>query len=120
MNVSTVQVPLFGGIPVDGNLVLLIPVANISDLVFSFSILVVTFNVWDYIDQKMSKIEPMKMEYTPMVVNEGTFQGLCSNQMQWPATVSVATFHLLPVPSCMHHLKPLGQPFLILVKLNIF
>ena len=55
-----------------------------------------------------------------MVVNEGTFQGLCFNQMQWPATVSVATFHFLPVPSYMHHLKPLGQPFLILVKLNIF
>ena len=103
----------------DGNLVLLIPVANISDLVFSFRI-VMAFNVWDYIDQEMSTVEPMKMEYIPMVVNEGMFQGLCSNQMQWPATVSVANFHLLPVPSCMHHLKPLGQPFLILVKLNIF
>jgi hypothetical protein len=102
------------------NLVLVIHVANISVLGFTFSI-VVAFNLWDYTVQEMSKVEElMKMEYTPMVVNEGTCQGLCSNQIQWPATVSVVIFHLLSVPSCMHPLKPLGQPLLTLVKLNIF
>ena len=104
-----------------GNLVLLIPAANISVLGFTFNI-VVAFNSWDSIVQEMSKVELTKMEYTPMVVNEGKCQGLCSNpQMQWPAAVSVAIFHLLPVPSCMHPLKHLDQPLLILVlKVKIF
>ena len=83
MNIPTVQVPLFGEIPVDGNLVLLIPVANISVLGSIFSI-VVTSNSRDSIIQEMSKLELMKMEYTPTVVDEGKCQGLCSNQMQCP------------------------------------
>ena len=75
----------------DGNLVLLVPVANISVLWSIFSI-VVTSNSRDSIIQEMSKLELMKMEYTPTVVNEGKCQGLCSNQMQCPPRSQLQSF----------------------------
>jgi hypothetical protein len=78
-NVPTVQVPLFGEIPADGNLALLVPVAVISILGFIMSI-VVAFNSRDAIVQELSNVELPKMEYTPTVVEEGKCRGLCSSQ----------------------------------------
>ena len=92
-NVPMVQVSLSWEVPMDmdGNLVLLVPVANISVLWSIFSI-VVTSNSRDSIIQEMSKLELMKMEYTPTVVNEGKCQGLCSNQMQCPPRSQLQSF----------------------------
>jgi len=78
-NVSTVQVPLFGEIPADGNLALLAPAAAISILGFIFSI-VVAFNARDSIARELSMVELPKMQYTPTVVDEGKCRGLCSSQ----------------------------------------
>lgn len=78
-NVPTVQVPLFGEIPADGNLALLVPAAAISILGFLFSI-VVAFNARDSIAQELSSVELPKMQYTPTVVDEGKCRGLCSSQ----------------------------------------
>jgi hypothetical protein len=78
-NVPTVRVPLFGEIPADGNLALLVPAAVISILGFIMSI-VVAFNSRDVIVQELSSVELPKMEYTPTVVEEGKCRGLCSSQ----------------------------------------
>ena len=78
-NFPTVQVPLFGEIPADGNLALLVPAAAISILGFLFSI-VVAFNARDSIAQELSSVELPKMQYTPTVVDEGKCRGLCSSQ----------------------------------------
>mmetsp|Transcript_7034 Transcript_7034/g.11295 ORF Transcript_7034/g.11295 Transcript_7034/m.11295 type:complete len:140 (+) Transcript_7034:3-422(+) len=78
-NVPTVKVPLFGEVPADGNLKLLLPVAAIGVLGFIFSI-VVTFQSRDAIVRELSHVELPKMEYTPTVVVEGKCRGLCSNQ----------------------------------------
>jgi len=77
--VPTAQVPLFGEIPKDGSLAVLVPAAVISVLGFVFSI-VVAFNSRDSIVQEMSKVELPKMEYTPTKVDEGKCRGLCSSQ----------------------------------------
>ncbi len=79
VNVPTVQVPLFGEIPVDGNLALLIPAAAISILGLLFSI-VVAFNARESIAQELSSVVLPKMQYTPTVVDEGKCRGLCSSQ----------------------------------------
>lgn len=78
-NVSMVQVPLFGEVPADGTLALLIPAAAISILGFILSI-VVAFNSRDSIVQGLSSVELPKMEYTPTIVEEGKCRGLCSSQ----------------------------------------
>jgi hypothetical protein len=78
-NVPTVQVPLFGEIPADGNLALLVPAAAIGILGFLFSI-VVAFNSRDAIVEELSNVELPKMQYTPTVVDEGKCRGLCSSQ----------------------------------------
>ncbi|KAL3763811.1 hypothetical protein ACHAW5_002315 [Stephanodiscus triporus] len=78
-NVPTVQVPLFGEIPADGNLALLVPAAAIGILGFLFSI-VVAFNSRDAIVEELSTVELPKMQYTPTVVDEGKCRGLCSSQ----------------------------------------
>ncbi|KAL7541512.1 hypothetical protein ACHAXR_011438 [Thalassiosira sp. AJA248-18] len=73
------QVPLFGEVPADGNLALLVPAAVISILGFIFSI-VVAFNARDSLVSELSKVDMPKMEYTPTVVDEGKCRGLCSSQ----------------------------------------
>jgi len=78
-NVPTRLVPLFGDVPADGNLALLIPAATIGILGFLFSI-VVAFDSRDAIIQALSSAELPKMEYTPTVVNEEKCRGLCSSQ----------------------------------------
>ncbi len=78
-NVPMVQVPLFGEVPADGTLALLIPAAAISILGFILSI-VVAFNSRDSIVQGLSSVELPKMEYTPTIVEEGKCRGLCSSQ----------------------------------------
>jgi hypothetical protein len=78
-NVPTRQVPLFGELPADGNLALLVPAATIAILGFLLSI-VVAFNSRDAIAQSLSSVELSKMEYTPTVVEEGKCRGLCSSQ----------------------------------------
>jgi hypothetical protein len=78
-NVPTVQAPLIGEIPADGNLALLVPAAAISVLGFIFSI-VVAFNSRDAIVSEVSKVELPKMEYTPTKVDPEKCRGLCSSQ----------------------------------------
>lgn len=78
-NVPTTSVPLFGEVPADGTLGLLVPAAAISVLGFIFSI-VVAFNSKDAIVQEMSKVELPEMKYTETVVKEGQCRGLCSSQ----------------------------------------
>ena len=78
-NVPTRQVPLFGEVPADGNLALLIPAATIAILGFLLSIFV-AFNSRDAIVQSLSSVELPKMEYTPTVIEEGKCRGLCSSQ----------------------------------------
>ena len=78
-NTPTTTVPIFGEIPADGNLALLVPAAVIGLLGFIFSI-VVAFNSRDAIVQELSAVELPKMEYTPTVVEEGVCRGLCSSQ----------------------------------------
>jgi hypothetical protein len=78
-NVPMRSVPLFGEVPADGNLALLLPAAGIAILGFMFSI-VVAFNAKDEIVSELSKVELPKMEYIPTVVEEGTCRGLCSSQ----------------------------------------
>lgn len=78
-NVPMRSVPLFGEVPADGNLALLLPAAGIAILGFLFSI-VVAFNTRDEIVSELSKVELPKMEYTPTVVEEGKCRGLCSSQ----------------------------------------
>ena len=78
-NVPTVQAPLIGEIPADGNLALLVPAAAISVVGFIFSI-VVAFNSRDAIVSEVSKVELPKMEYTPTKVDPEKCRGLCSSQ----------------------------------------
>lgn len=78
-NVPMRSVPLFGEVPADGNLALLIPAAGIAILGFIFSI-VVAFNARDELVSELNKVELPKMEYKPTVVVEGQCRGLCSNQ----------------------------------------
>jgi len=78
-NVPTRQVPLFGEVPADGNLALLVPAAAIGILGFIFSI-VVAFSSRDAIVKEFSQVELPKMEYTPTKVVEGECRGLCSSQ----------------------------------------
>ena len=78
-NVPTRQVPLFGEVPADGNLALLVPAAAIGILGFIFSI-VVAFTSRDSIVEELSKVEVPKMEYTPTKIEEGKCRGLCSSQ----------------------------------------
>lgn len=78
-NVPMRSVPLFGEVPADGNLALLIPAAGIAILGFIFSI-VVAFNARDELVSEFSKVKVPKMEYTPTVVEEGKCRGLCSSQ----------------------------------------
>lgn len=78
-NVPTVNAPLFGEVPADGNLALLVPAAAIGVLGFIFSI-VVAFNSRDTIVQELSRVELPEMKYTPTVVEEGQCRGLCSSQ----------------------------------------
>lgn len=78
-NVPMRSVPLFGEVPADGNLALLLPAAGIAVLGFLFSI-VVAFNARDEIVSELSKVELPKMEYTPTKVEEGKCRGLCSSQ----------------------------------------
>ena len=78
-NVPTRQVPLFGEVPADGNLALLVPAAAIAVLGFLFSI-VVAFNSRDAIVQELSQVELPEMKYTPTKVEEGKCRGLCSSQ----------------------------------------
>jgi hypothetical protein len=78
-NVPMRSVPLFGEVPADGNLALLLPAAGIAILGFLFSI-VVAFNARDEIVSELSKVELPKMEYTPTKVEEGKCRGLCSSQ----------------------------------------
>ena len=78
-NVPTRQVPLFGEVPADGNLALLVPAAAIGLLGFLFSI-VVAFNSRDAIVQELSQVELPEMKYTPTKVEEGKCRGLCSSQ----------------------------------------
>ena len=78
-NTPTTTVPIFGEIPADGNLALLVPAAAIGLLGFIFSI-VVAFNSRDAIVQELSAVELPKMEYTPTVIEEGVCRGLCSSQ----------------------------------------
>ncbi len=78
-NVPMRSVPLFGEVPADGNLALLIPAAGIAVLGFIFSI-VVAFNARDELVSELNKVELPKMEYKPTVVVEGQCRGLCSNQ----------------------------------------
>jgi len=78
-NVPTRQVPLFGEVPADGNLALLVPAAAIGILGFIFSI-VVAFTSRDSIVEELSKVEVPKMEYTPTKIKEGKCRGLCSSQ----------------------------------------
>ena len=78
-NVPTRQVPLFGDVPADGNLALLVPAAAIAILGFLLSI-VVAFNSRDTIVQTLSSVELPKMEYIPTVIEEGKCRGLCSSQ----------------------------------------
>ena len=73
------SVPLFGEVPADGNLALLVPAAGIAILGFIFSI-VVAFNARDELVSEFNKVELPKMEYKPTVVVEGQCRGLCSNQ----------------------------------------
>ena len=73
------SVPLFGEVPADGNLALLVPAAGIAILGFIFSI-VVAFNARDELVSELNKVELPKMEYKPTVVVEGQCRGLCSNQ----------------------------------------
>eukprot|EP00573_Skeletonema_grethae_P006814 CAMPEP_0201706466 /NCGR_PEP_ID=MMETSP0578-20130828/48904_1 /ASSEMBLY_ACC=CAM_ASM_000663 /TAXON_ID=267565 /ORGANISM="Skeletonema grethea, Strain CCMP 1804" /LENGTH=212 /DNA_ID=CAMNT_0048194917 /DNA_START=35 /DNA_END=673 /DNA_ORIENTATION=+ len=78
-NVPMRSVPLFGEVPADGNLALLVPAAGIAILGFIFSI-VVAFNARDELVSELNKVELPKMEYKPTVVVEGQCRGLCSNQ----------------------------------------
>mmetsp|Transcript_38465 Transcript_38465/g.80600 ORF Transcript_38465/g.80600 Transcript_38465/m.80600 type:complete len:216 (-) Transcript_38465:243-890(-) len=78
-NVPTKSVPLFGEVPDDDNLKLLLPVAAVSVLGFIFSI-VVAFNSRDAIGREFSKMEIPEMKYTPTVIEEGKCRGLCSSQ----------------------------------------
>lgn len=78
-NVPSVQTPLLGEIPADGNLALLAPAAGIAILGFIFSI-VVAFNSKDAFVEELSAIELPKMEYTPTVVEDGKCRGLCADQ----------------------------------------
>ena len=78
-NVPMSTVPIFGDVPADGNMALLIPAAGIAVLGFIFSI-VVAFNARDEIVADLSKVEIPKMEYVPTKVVEGQCRGLCSNQ----------------------------------------
>lgn len=77
-NVPT-RLPLFGEVPADGNLGLLVPAATIAILGFLLSI-VVAFNSREVIVQSLSSVELPKMEYTPTVIEEGKCRGLCSSQ----------------------------------------
>mmetsp|Transcript_15287 Transcript_15287/g.32155 ORF Transcript_15287/g.32155 Transcript_15287/m.32155 type:complete len:202 (+) Transcript_15287:83-688(+) len=77
--VPSVQTPLLGEIPADGNLALLAPAAGIAVLGFIFSI-VVAFNSRDAFVEELSAIELPKMEYTPTVVEDGKCRGLCADQ----------------------------------------
>mmetsp|Transcript_10211 Transcript_10211/g.23900 ORF Transcript_10211/g.23900 Transcript_10211/m.23900 type:complete len:192 (+) Transcript_10211:97-672(+) len=78
-NVPMTTVPIFGEVPADGNIALLIPAAVIAVLGFIFSI-VVAFNARDEIVVELSRVEIPKMEYVPTKVVEGQCRGLCSNQ----------------------------------------
>lgn len=78
-DVPTRNVPLFGEVPADGNLALLVPAAAISILGFLFSI-VVAFNSREALLQEVSSIDLPKMEYKETVVREGECRGLCSSQ----------------------------------------
>lgn len=78
-NLPTRQVPLFGEVPADGNLALLVPAAAIGILGFIFSI-VVAFNSRDSLVRELSQASLPKMEYTPTKVEEGKCRGLCSSQ----------------------------------------
>ncbi|KAL7445035.1 hypothetical protein ACHAXM_009726 [Skeletonema potamos] len=78
-NVPMRSVPLFGDVPADGNLALLIPAAGIAILGFIFSI-VVAFNARDELVSEFNNVKIPKMEYTPTVVEEGKCRGLCSSQ----------------------------------------
>eukprot|EP00574_Skeletonema_japonicum_P004072 CAMPEP_0201727018 /NCGR_PEP_ID=MMETSP0593-20130828/10584_1 /ASSEMBLY_ACC=CAM_ASM_000672 /TAXON_ID=267983 /ORGANISM="Skeletonema japonicum, Strain CCMP2506" /LENGTH=215 /DNA_ID=CAMNT_0048218627 /DNA_START=81 /DNA_END=728 /DNA_ORIENTATION=- len=78
-NVPMRSVPLFGEVPADGNLALLVPAAGIAILGFIFSI-VVAFNARDELVSELNRVELPKMEYKPTVVVEGQCRGLCSNQ----------------------------------------
>lgn len=80
-NVPTQQVPLFGEVPADGTLGLLVPALAIGVLGFIFSI-VVAFNARDELVSEFNKIEVPEMKYTPTVVKEGECRGLCSSQEQ--------------------------------------
>ena len=80
-NVPMRSVPLFGEVPADGNLALLVPAAGIAILGFIFSI-VVAFNARDELVSEFNKVELPKMEYTPTKVEEGKCRGLCSSQEQ--------------------------------------
>lgn len=75
----TTNIPIFGEIPADGNLGLLVPAAAIAVLGFVFSI-VVAFSSRDVIVQELSKVDLPEMKYKPTVVKEGQCRGLCSNQ----------------------------------------
>mmetsp|Transcript_602 Transcript_602/g.1098 ORF Transcript_602/g.1098 Transcript_602/m.1098 type:complete len:190 (-) Transcript_602:249-818(-) len=80
-NVPTKSIPLFGEVPDDDNLKLLLPVAAISVLGFIFSI-VVAFNSRDAIGREFSRMEIPEMKYTPTVVEEGKCRGICSSQAE--------------------------------------
>jgi len=80
-NIPTRIVPLFGEVPADGNLALLVPAAIIGVLGVLLSI-VVAFNARDAIVDELSQVivDLPKMEYTETVVEEGVCRGLCSSQ----------------------------------------
>lgn len=80
MNTPTTKVPLLGEIPLDGSIVVLLPVALIAIVGFIMSINI-AFNSKDELVQKLDEINavlstpPVKQS----VVNEGC-RGLCSDQ----------------------------------------
>ena len=82
INTPTTKVPLLGEIPLDGSIVVLIPVALIAIVGFIMSINI-AMNSQDLISEKMDEINAV-LSAPPVkqtVVNEGC-RGLCSDQDQ--------------------------------------
>jgi hypothetical protein len=82
-NAPTRKLPLFGEVPVDGSMTVLLPAAGIAALGFIFSI-VVAFNSQDefvrIIAQAGTDIADQATQKTNMVYDENVCRGLCSSQ----------------------------------------
>ena len=82
-NGPTRTIPIFGEVPVDGSLVVLIPAALIGFLGLIFSIIVAvqsTDSIVDSLSMLADDLSQTANEKSNMLYDEGVCRGLCSSQ----------------------------------------